>query len=134
MTYNSGMEEKSDTTHLPTILIVEDDLEIGFILAQALKEEILAHILLATDGFQALQMLRAIHPTLCIFDYRLPRMDGLELVDHLRATECCSQIPIVFMSANLPKQAVEERGLMGIEKPFDLYHLADMIKGLISVK
>lgn len=134
MTYDSGMEEKRNATHPPTILIVEDDLDIGFILAQVFKEEIQAHVLLATDGFQALKMLRAIHPTLCVFDYRLPGMDGLELVDQLRAIERSEQIPIVFMSAHLPKQAVEERGLVGVEKPFDLYHLADMVKVLINAE
>lgn len=132
MTHETGLQEQKHSTPFPTILIVEDDLEIGFVLAQLLKEEIPARVLFATDGFQALKMLRVLHPTLCVLDYQLPQMDGLELVEHLRATSGYEQIPIVFMSANLPREAVEARGLVGIEKPFDLDTLVDMVNALLA--
>lgn len=132
MTSECVEQEQRNAPHHPTILIVEDDLAIGFVLAQALKEEMGARVLFATDGFQALKMLRVLRPTLCLLDYWLPQMNGLELAEQLRAISGCEQIPLVLMSANLPTQAVEARGLVGIAKPFDLDTLLDLVSTLLA--
>jgi len=39
-------------------------------------------------------------------DYNLPGMNGLELVDHLRATPNGEHTPIILMSARMPREGV----------------------------
>jgi CheY-like chemotaxis protein len=117
---------------LKTILLVEDDVSIGELLMDVLKEEGLYKIVLATDGFQALKAIRTIHPLLFVLDYQLPGMDGFELYDRLHATEGLGDIPALFVSANVPLQELEKRHLQYIRKPFELDQLLEAIEKHIA--
>lgn len=67
----------------PTILVVDNDPAIGAFLSIALRIEASAHVLLASDGAQALALSQTVAPDLFILDYQLPGMTGLELADRL---------------------------------------------------
>ncbi|HEX4203814.1 MAG TPA: response regulator [Ktedonobacteraceae bacterium] len=125
--------EATNPTAVKTILIVEDDIDIGFALAQVLKEETSSYrVIFATDGFQALKMVRTIVPQIIILDYLLPNMDGLEVVEKLRVTKGMEQTPIIFMSANMPRQARERNDLVVLEKPFELDALLHLVKQFLD--
>src|SRR5215469_10038202 len=94
---------------LKTILVVEDDSDLGDFFVQALKDETLHQVMLVTDGFQALKMVRSVRPDLFVLDYQLPSMDGIELYDHLHITEGLETVPALFMSANAPTDELEKR-------------------------
>jgi CheY-like chemotaxis protein len=114
---SSSRQEESP---IKTVLIVEDDADIGEILVQTLKDGTSYQVILASDGFVALKIVRTVQPDLFVLDYQLPGMDGLELIDHLRATKGCEQTPIMFMSANPPWAEIAQRQLLFLEKPFEL--------------
>jgi CheY-like chemotaxis protein len=116
-----------------TILIVEDDIEIGYFLAQALREEPHYQVLFATDGFQALKMVRTLAPDLVLLDYLLPRVNGLEVAEQLRASEIekLRQVPIILMSANLPQKSSLRDDITILHKPFDLDALLEQVKGML---
>ncbi len=69
------------------ILIVEDDTAIGSFLIEAIEQETVHQALLATDGYEALQIVDDIKPGLFLIDYSLPYLNGLELYDHLHAAK-----------------------------------------------
>ena len=115
-----------------TVLVVEDDTGIGSFLVQAIKQETSYHALLATDAFQALQVINEIRPHLFILDYLLPRMNGIELYDQLRMIQGLEDIPAIMISARLPKHEIEKRSLIGMSKPFELGELLDTIEHLIE--
>ena len=117
-----------------TILIVEDDTAVGEFFVYALRTETPYQALLATDGLQALEMVKILAPDLFVLDYQLPRMNGLELADRLLATEELKHIPILLMSANIPKQELEKRHLPFIAKPFELEELFQVIAKLLAEK
>lgn len=117
---------------LKTILLVEDDLSIGELLITILQEEGLYEIVLATDGFQALKIVKTIHPRLFVLDYQLPGMDGFELYDRLHTTKGLGDIPALFVSANVPLRELEKRHLQYIKKPFELDQLLDAIQKHIA--
>ena len=114
----STLEEEPTTTK--TILIVEDDSDIGEFLVQVLLQETSYHSLLACDGFQALKLVREHKPDLLLHDYQLPCMDGLELYDRLQASTEAADIPTIMMSANLPLREARERKITCLTKPFAL--------------
>lgn len=115
----------------PIVLIIEDDENIGALLAEVLAEETAYQPLLATDGLQALQLIRFIRPNLIITDYRLPYMDGLELYDRLHTTNRLEDVPAILISAHLPaREEVRRRHLIGISKPFELDDLLHTIHKL----
>jgi len=115
-----------------TILIVEDDTDIGKFLVQALAAETAYHILLAANGVQAIKDVNTLMPDLLILDYQLPQMNGLEVYDHLHAQETFQHIPALFMSANAPLNEIEKRHAHLLKKPFELDELLQMVQVILD--
>jgi CheY-like chemotaxis protein len=123
---------KTSQQAVKTILIVEDDADIGEFLVQALAAETAYHILLAANGVQAIKDANTLMPDLLILDYQLPQMNGLELYDHLHAQEAFQHIPALFMSANVPLNEIEKRHARLLKKPFELDELLQMIQVILD--
>ena len=85
---------------IQTVLLVEDDEDVGAFIAQVLKEERPYVVLHMTDGAHALEAVGSIKPNLFILDYRLPGFDGLELYDRLHAISGLEMVPALIMSAH----------------------------------
>lgn len=125
---------EGEDTHKPVkfVLIVEDDRDIGEVILQALQLELPHKTLLVTDGQQALTFVNQIKPQLLIMDYHLPHMNGLELYDHLQAREELKDIPVLFMSANVPTGELERRRVYYVRKPFELDELLGVVEQLLA--
>jgi two-component system KDP operon response regulator KdpE len=76
------------------ILVVDDEAQITRVLKTTLLSQGYG-ARAASDGYDALQMMKSWSPDLLITDLRMPKMDGLELCRQVRAT---SQIPIIVLS------------------------------------
>jgi DNA-binding response OmpR family regulator len=128
--------ESSTENHkdVKTILVVEDDEDIGAFIVQAILDETPYQALLVTDGFQALKAVRNIKPNLLLIDYYLPSMDGLELFDQLHAQEELEGVPTIMMSAstNVPRQEVRKRKIFFLGKPLELSELLQTIEKLLG--
>src|SRR5436190_11901871 len=103
-----------------SILIIEDDAGIRDTLEEILQEETIHQIFLAEDGESCLKMLQTATPSLFLLDYRLPDINGLELLDHIRRIKGYEQTPVVLMSASLSRENVTRDYLRYLRKPFDL--------------
>ena len=84
------------------------------------------------DGVTALEALKASPPDLAVFDIKMPRMDGLELLRRLRTT---SNLPVIFLTSK-DDEFDEAIGLnMGaddyIKKPFSQRLLGERIKAVL---
>jgi CheY-like chemotaxis protein len=115
-----------------TVLIVEDDEDIGLVLVQCIVHETPFRALLVTNASDALQAMRTTQPSLLLLDYRLPGMNGIELFDHLQDVEGGKDIPVVMISASLPHREIAQRHLVGMHKPVDVYDLLQTIENLIA--
>jgi len=113
-------------------MLIEDDEEHASVLYQALAQEEKYRVYHTTDGQTAWKFLQYFKPHLLLLDYRLPRMDGLELCDRIRADKELYDLPVLMVSAALPTQAVAQRGIASLEKPFDLDELLSTIDTLIT--
>jgi len=129
-----GKEQPSKEKDAPvkTVLVVEDDTGIGTFLVQAILQETHHQALLVTDGFQAMKTVTNIKPSLFILDYQLPRMNGLELYDHLHATKGLEHIPALIISARLPRHEIEKRKLASMSKPLELDDFLQTIEKLLG--
>ncbi len=84
------------------------------------------------DGVSALDVLTDEPPDLAVFDIKMPRMDGLELLRRLRQT---SNLPVIFLTSK-DDELDEAIGLsVGaddyITKPFSQRLLAERIKAIL---
>lgn len=112
------------------ILIVEDDPLLGDLLLDALQQEAY-EVLHVLSGEMALTTLQTIIPVLVLLDYHLPGMNGLELVGWLRSQEKWARIPVLLMSADVPREARGKEHLRTLQKPFELEALLQSIAELL---
>lgn len=110
-----------------TILVVEDDADIGQFLQQLLDEETPYHTIIINHGLKALEQAPRLRPCLLLLDYRLPGINGLELYDRLQAFDETRGVPAIMMSATLPVQELEKRGIYQLRKPMDIGGVLRMI-------
>ena len=114
-----------------TIALVDDDQNILTSVSMSLEAEGF-DVDTYTDGAKALQGL-ADHPAdLAILDIKMPRMDGMELLNRIRRT---SQMPVIFLTSK-DDEVDELLGLrMGaddyIRKPFSQRLLMERIRALL---
>ncbi|MCB2066203.1 MAG: response regulator transcription factor [Erythrobacter sp.] len=113
------------------IALVDDDRNILTTLSIALQAEGYA-TRLYSDGEAALAALRQNPPDLAVFDIKMPRMDGMELLQRLREH---SDLPVIFLTSKDQEQD-EEAGLaMGaddyIAKPFSQRLLLARIRAIL---
>jgi CheY-like chemotaxis protein len=115
-----------------TILVVEDDENVGAFPVWALRLETPYQAVLVTDSYQALQAMHRLKPRLFLLDYNLPYMNGIELYDHLHSIKELRDIPAILISARLPTDEAQKRGMTCIRKPIDLEDLLHTIEKLIA--
>jgi two-component system response regulator ChvI len=114
-----------------TIALVDDDRNILTSVSIALEAEGYK-VETYTDGASALDGLLARPPQLAIFDIKMPRMDGMELLRRLRHK---SDIPVIFLTSK-DEEIDELFGLkMGaddfITKPFSQRLLVERVKAVL---
>ncbi len=116
---------------MPTIALVDDDRNILTSVSIALEAEGY-RVQTYTDGATALDGLRQNAPDLAIFDIKMPRMDGMELLRRLRQK---SDMPVIFLTSK-DEEIDELFGLkMGaddfIRKPFSQRLLVERVKAIL---
>lgn len=79
-----------------TILLVEDDANLGFVVQDALKRKGYA-VHLCRDGKEGLKYFNEHRYDLCVLDVMLPQKDGFSLAQDIRLTN--AQVPIIFLTA-----------------------------------
>ena len=120
------------STEVKKVFIVEDDAAIGAFLVQAIQQETSYQAVLASDGYEALRVLRTLKPDLLILDYGLPGMNGLELYDTIHAIEALEHLPVLIVSAETARiqKEVKRRQLTQLKKPFELTDLLEALERL----
>lgn len=116
-----------------SILIVDDQLGVRRLLFEALKDDFKA-VHMAGSGMEAIEQVKKHDPDLVVMDMKMPRMNGLEVLKHLRKMDF--QCPVIMMTAYGELEIVAQAAKMGVKKhitkPFDLKDLRQMISDTLS--
>ncbi len=125
---------KADKRNLPTILLVEDNMDMrNFITEQLVK---FYKVKKANNGMIGLKKAITNPPDLIITDLMMPKMDGIELCRKLKTDVNTSHIPVIMLTA----KAGMDNKIEGLEtgaddyltKPFDAKELLVRTKNLIE--
>jgi DNA-binding response OmpR family regulator len=115
------------------IILVEDDMNLGFLLVDFLEANGF-EVKLYRDGLSALNGFIAGSYDFCILDLMLPKMDGFTLAEKIK--EINSEIPVIILSARSFKEDKIKGFRIGIDdyitKPFDEEELLYRIKAIIK--
>jgi DNA-binding response OmpR family regulator len=116
------------------ILVVDDDRDVAGTIERTLRRKD-HQISVAYSGVQALQVIQGQRPDLVVLDIMMPRMDGIEVCQRIRALPNVASVPILFLTA---RGKIEDK-IEGFEagaddyltKPFDLRELELRVKALL---
>jgi CheY-like chemotaxis protein len=80
------------------ILIAEDEQDIRDLITFTLR--FAGHdVTAASNGAEAIELVEKTMPDLIMLDVRMPRMDGYEACEFIKAQEATKHIPVIFLSA-----------------------------------
>ncbi len=117
------------------ILVVEDDALIRE-LDRINLESAGFEVVLATDGFQGLEMARTENPDLIVLDIMLPKMDGFKVCRILKFDDKYKHIPIIMLTARIQEVDKETGFKTGADgymtKPFEPEELIKKINQVLA--
>ncbi len=112
------------------VLVVDDEREIREALVELLLDEGY-EVSSASDGKEALQRLRELHPSVVLLDLMMPGMNGWQFRAAQMGDPDVSSIPVIVVSALGGDPAIGAQS--SVEKPFDLAVLLSEVKRLALV-
>lgn len=120
------------TLDRPTILLADDDPTVADSLAPFL-ERAGYHVLVVSDGVNALEKAQAHHPELIILDVLMPRMDGRETLRRLRKANIWTPTILLTQVGEASERALalEEGADDYLNKPFDPHELLARIRAVL---
>ncbi|MBV9869594.1 MAG: response regulator, partial [Frankiaceae bacterium] len=132
----AGPVTPSEDPNRPSVLVVDDNADMREYVVRLLSTEYA--VTWATDGMDALDRIRAAAPDLILTDVMMPRMDGFELLDTLRADPATSDIPVVMLSARAGDDAMVEGLEAGADdylvKPFTTRELRARVRANLELE
>jgi two-component system response regulator len=132
--YRKGKEESKMVTNEVEILLVEDNPNDVELTLRALKKHNLTNkVHVVRDGAEALEYISATgvyagrdinhHPKVILLDLKLPKVDGLEVLRHIKSNEQTKMIPVVVLTSSKEERDLVESYKLGansyITKPVD---------------
>jgi DNA-binding response OmpR family regulator len=115
-----------------TILVAEDDPAIRRLLVWALEDEGLT-VEAVSDGADAIRYLLDNHPALLILDVMMPRADGYQVAEALRAARGHATPILVLTAAGDARDAAARIGADShLTKPFELVELIAQVECLLG--
>ena len=117
----------------PVVLLVDDDADTLDLLRTLVEDIVGVGTVAASDGRQAIQLFEQVSPALVILDIKMPQVGGIEVIRQLRSRQTASYVPIITLTAVTKscQEALEAGCDDFIEKPFELDHLLDKIRGFL---
>lgn len=107
---------------LKRILLVDDAIGMRRLANRVIDQQLGKELLIATNGFEALEVILTEEPDACFIDVEMPELNGLQLVSIIRANKKFDEMPIAMLSS-ASSIFDREKGLMAganlyLTKPF----------------
>ncbi|OGE29291.1 hypothetical protein A2867_05420 [Candidatus Daviesbacteria bacterium RIFCSPHIGHO2_01_FULL_40_11] len=121
---------------MPKILIVEDDPFLLKMYAKKLQVEGF-EVEIAKDGEEGLAKFKSFLPDLVLLDVMLPKLNGLEVIERVKADPETQSIPILVLSnlsATADTETAVKKGAVGylIKSNYTPSQVIDKVKGFLK--
>jgi CheY-like chemotaxis protein len=128
-----------------TILLVEDNPDDEELTIRALRKNGIANeLVVARDGVQALEYLfgsgqwagrdTSVTPAVVLLDLKLPRVDGLEVLERMRGDARTRLVPVVVLTSSREEQDILKSYSLNVNsyvrKPVDFMEFSEAVKHL----
>lgn len=115
------------------ILIVDDQFGIRMLLQELFQREGY-QTFQAADGKKALEIVTTHDPDIVLLDMKIPGMDGLEILKHIKANDpdCKVLVMTAYGELGMIQEAMDVGAIAYVAKPFDIMELRDQINRLLT--
>lgn len=119
-----------------TLLVVEDDADMLDFLVSSFSDKY--HVFRASNGEEALEVLKRHNVTLIISDWMMPGISGADLCRRVRENQYLCHIPFILLTAKADFDSSLESLDCGadahVKKPFSLEYLSAVVSHLIDMR
>jgi len=131
--HSDRVSHSASRTRTITILHVEDNQTVAGMVKETLEDEGW-QVEVCADGAKALDRItNDAHFDLLVLDYDLPGLNGIELLQQVRALAHCREIPVIVLSGTAVEEAVMQAGADAfLRKPEDISSVVEAIAQLLS--
>ncbi len=124
------------TTHKPLVLVVDDEAMARTMTSKLLeKAGFLTHTV--ESGEECLKFVAMQRPDAILLDMLMPKMNGLEVLEKLRANAATRSIPVLLVTAKGQAESVKQAVALGaddfIVKPFHSLDLIARVKKKVAL-
>lgn len=122
----------------PKVLVVEDEEALRFFLVTLLEGKGY-NVIEAENGKVAMAKLGE-HPNISLIftDLKMPKMNGMQFLQGMRALQACEGVPVIVMTAHTTPELVKKAGELKISgwimKPFDSAKIIETIETHLGLK
>ena len=117
------------------ILVADDDGDVRELVVFRL-ERAGYRVVTAADGQEAVEVALERSPDVCVIDVMMPKLDGYQVTERLRASPGLVEVPIVLLTASVEDAAVSRGFAVGasdyIKKPFGPRELLERIAAALG--
>lgn len=130
--------DKTEKENVTATVLVVDDNQQNLELLQAYLDDMDCKIITASNGAEALEIVKKRPPDLILLDVMMPKMSGFEVCRRIKNNPKTTEIPIIMVTA-LTELGDIERGLDSgtddfISKPVNKWELTTRVKTMLKLK
>ena len=128
-------EPAAETAGPPRVMVVDDSITVRRVTEKFLASQ---HYVVATakDGMEALEQVGDFAPNVVLLDIEMPRMDGFELLGHLRRDPRWATLPVIMISSRTAQKHREHAASLGatgfLGKPYQNEVLLEALQEVLS--
>ncbi len=119
----------------PRVLVVDDSITVRRVTEKFLNSREYT-VLTAKDGMEALERIAEFQPNVVLLDIEMPRMDGFELLGHLRRDPQWARLPVIMISSRTAQKHREHAEALGatgfLGKPYQNDVLLDALQEVLA--
>jgi len=119
----------------PLVLVADDDEDILLLVTTRLRRDGF-EIVSASSGDEALALARERRPVLAVLDIGMPGLDGVQVLEHIRADEDLRGIRVLLLTAKAQESDVRRGFDAGadayVKKPFSPAELSARVRELVD--
>ena len=124
-----GVGAQPQPSH-PLVLVVDDSITVRRVTQRLLLREGY-RVALAVDGVQAIERLSDERPALVLTDIEMPRMDGFDLLRHIRGQVTLQDLPVIMITSRIASKHRELAMTLGVNHYLGKPYAEDELLALI---
>ena len=128
---------KKQEVRQPLVMVVDDSITMRKVNSRVLENHSL-EVITAQDGIDAIEKLHDRVPDLMLLDIEMPRMDGYELLQHVRADARLRHVPIVMITSRAGQKHRKKARDAGandyLTKPYQEPELVEKVSELLDME